>query len=209
MRLKPLLAITGLSAALFAGNASAVFINGLVSLSDGFTPGTIGTTTQIVSGLNVLNQQAVGSPTGCTGNFATGAACTAATFTAGTINLLAPPNLVYTYAGFTFTATSYTAIVRTGLICANGTCTDALVFLISGNVTGNGLQSTQFFGTWSGNGSCIQGVGTSCNGQSSASWSISLAAIGAAPPTVPEPSSIALLGLGVGLLGFATRRRKA
>jgi hypothetical protein len=35
-----------------------------------------------------------------------------------------------------------------------------------------------------------------------------LAAIGT-PVTVPEPASIALLGLGVGLLGFVTRRRKA
>ena len=212
MRLKSLLAITGLSAMLFAGSASAVFINGLVSLSDGFSGG-LGTTTSIVSQLNVLNQANVGSAGGCTGNFATVApTCIAAAFGVGAITLSAPGNTIYTNGIFSFAALTtpngYSNIVRTPLTCSNGTCVDSLQFLISGMVTGAGFQATQFFGTWTGNGSCIQGLGTSCNGASSGSWSISLAAIGT-PVTVPEPASIALLGLGVGLLGFVTRRRKA
>src|SRR5205814_5396662 len=96
--LKVATGISILAAGLTAGVAQAAFINGNVSLTDSFVAGSIGTTTSIINTLNTIQQNNIGFATGCTGDFVNIPNCntTGGSFTAGTISLLTPPNLVYT-----------------------------------------------------------------------------------------------------------------
>ena len=196
-------ATAALGLSLGAASASADFIDGSISFSDGFAtpPGLV--STDIAFDIDSANT----TVTNVLGDFIGFAAPGQFVDSAGPIDTGAPGGTLYSVGGFTFSWGIITSDTNGALSCIGQLCTDTRALQITGTVSGNGFDATEFAANWTANGACAKdGMATACvDGTYSASWSSSVVALGI-PPEVPAPGVLALMSIG--LLGLAYQRRR-
>jgi hypothetical protein len=208
MRLKSILAATALAASVLAtAPAHAVFVHGTFAPADGLLNNFSLSSTSIVSGLTSFNLGPTFTVSSCSpgSTFALLGCLPAGTTSNQPINYGIGGTFL-TYEGISFNVTSFGPTSSIALSCDGLFCHDAITFTMSGLTVAGVFEASPFLWSFTATGTCEDGGGHCTLGTASGAWAGSITATG--PRQTPEPGTLALLGLGLAGLGFASRRKK-
>jgi hypothetical protein len=204
-------AIAILALGMSAGAANALpYINGSLSASGGLDQAILGTTTSIVSQLNVLIGSVTGLAISASGDYAGLNGATAHLQTLDISSTFAMSgSTIWNIGAFTFIGSQiFSGPSRIPLSGTGGSLTDAVTLRLIGEVSAPGFNTSSFLADFTAQGACNSTSGTACTGTPTGSWSASIASNGFPPGVIPEPTSLSLFGIGLAGL-FASRHRSS
>lgn len=118
------------------------------------------------------------------------------------IDLDAPGGILHEADGYAFELLAIDQVARSERSCQDNACLESVSVVMSGSVSGNGIDAMPWLGRFAATGACFMDGDTCDDASKVATWSVSITS--SALTSIPVPGTLALLALG--LLGVYARR---